>query len=308
MSVAEADQALDELLSELADTAYRFIAVTPETHRRVVAKRAQASDLRDVLGWSLPFQQDILSSRLFDLLSRADALQAEGQSYRSKVRVASIDDALFLHSSYPTSEADSVFFGPDTYRFAAFLRRELPSQTSARHVVDIGSGSGAGAIVAATILPSAKVVATDINPRALRLARVNARHNRTSIETIETAGLDDVLGSIDVVISNPPFIDDGGDRLYRDGGDMHGGALSLDWAKAAVGKLAPGGRMLLYSGSAIVAGKDRLRAALGELTDETNCSLAYNEIDPDIFGEQLDSPQYRGVERIAAIGAVITRR
>ena len=91
---------------------------------------------------------------------------------------------------------------------------------------------------------------------------MNARHNRAAIETIETAGLDDVPGPIDVVISNPPFIDDGGDRLYRDGGDMHGGALSLDWAKAAVAKLPPGGRMLLYSGSAIVSGKDRLRRRL----------------------------------------------
>ena len=33
----------------------------------------------------------------------------------------------------------------------------------------------------------------------------------------------------------------------------------------------------------------------------------YSEIDPDIFGEQLDEPGYEDVERIAAIGAVIVR-
>jgi hypothetical protein len=30
-----------------------------------------------------------------------------------------------------------------------------------------------------------------------------------------------------------------------------------------------------------------------------------SEIDPDVFGEELDQPSYQNVERIAAIGALI---
>ncbi len=43
----------------------------------------------------------------------------------------------------PTAERDAVFFGPDTYRFAIFLRHHV--QQAAR-AVDIGCGSGAGGL------------------------------------------------------------------------------------------------------------------------------------------------------------------
>jgi hypothetical protein len=65
--------------------------------------------------------------------------------------------------------------------------------------------------------------------------------------------------------------------------------------------------MLLYTGSAIVAGRDGLRAALERDLAPLGCGLDYEEIDPDIFGEQLDLHAYRDVERIAAIGAIVSR-
>ncbi|MGE0403972.1 MAG: SAM-dependent methyltransferase, partial [Kofleriaceae bacterium] len=36
--------------------------------------------------------------------------------------------------------------------------------------------------------------------------------------------------------------------------------------------------------------------------------LVYEEIDPDVFGEELDTPAYRDVDRIAAVGATIALR
>ena len=56
----------------------------------------------------------------------------------------------------------------------------------------------------------------------------------------------------DLILANPPYIVDAKGRAYRDGGDLHGGRVSLEWAKAAIPKLAPGGRMLLYTGAAIL--------------------------------------------------------
>ena len=88
---------------------------------------------------------------------------------------------------------------------------------------------------------------------------------------------------------------------------MHGGALSLAMAKEAAQRLAPGGRLLLYTGSAIVDGRDALREALAEAMAQAGCSLAYREIDPDVFGEELDSPPYAEVERIAATGIRIDK-
>ena len=67
--------------------------------------------------------------------------------------------------------------------------------------------------------------------------------------------------------------------------------------------------MLLYTGSPIVDGEDALLTALAEAIDEAGCTLRYEELDPDIFGEELDGKAYAaaGVERIAAVGAVIRK-
>jgi methylase of polypeptide subunit release factors len=171
----------------------------------------------------------------------------------------------------------------------------------------MGAGAGVGGIVAARLLPGAGVTLVDANPEALRLARINAAAAGVAVELIRGDSLDDVPGEIDLVIANPPFIVDAGGPAYRDGGAMLGAGLSHDWALAAARRLAPGGRMLLYTGSAIVAGRDGLREALERDLAPLGCGLDYEDIDPDIFGEQLDLPAYRDVERIAAVGAVVSR-
>lgn len=301
------DAALLALLKGLADSGYRFVTVTPETHRHVLERDAGrlAGDLRDVFGWNLPFEEGLLPPPIGESLERAGMVDRKNGLCRSRLRVASVDDRLFLHSPYPTDEADAVFFGPDSYRYVRFLRDELPRLSSARRLVDIGAGSGVGAIMAAALLPGAHLTASDVNPLALRWARINARHAGVELETIEGPGLDGIEGPVDLVIANPPFVADPAGRLYRDGGDMHGARLSLDWALAAARRIEPGGAVLLYTGSAIVAGRDRLREALAARLPDLGCGLRYAEIDPDIFGELLAEPGYADVERIAAVGAVI---
>lgn len=304
-----ADAGLIDLLGALSAAGYRFVAVTPETHRRVLERGAGrvAHDLRDVFGWNLPFEEGLLPAPIRQSLERSGMASSEGALRRSRVRVASVGDRLFLHSAYPTDSAESVFFGPDSYRYARFLGAELSRLGPVRRLVDIGAGSGVGAIAAAAFVPGAILTATDINPLALRFARINARHAGVELETVETSGLDGVEGAVDLVVANPPFVADPAKRLYRDGGDMHGARLSLDWALAAARRIEPGGRVLLYTGSAIVEGRDGLREALAERLPDLGCALRYDELDPDIFGELLDQPAYGGVERVAAVGAVVTK-
>ena len=93
----------------------------------------------------------------------------------------------------------------------------------------------------------------------------------------------------------------------RDGGDMLGGQVSYDMAAMTLPRLALCGRMILYTGSAIVAGDDVLRSALLGLAQEHATALAYREIDPDVFGEELEKPAYAQVERIALVAAIFTR-
>jgi len=201
-----------------------------------------------------------------------------------------------------------VFLGPDSYRFANLIADELGREpVSGGRIVDIGTGAGVGAIVAADRCPDARIVATDVNPEALRLARINAAVAGAAIEFVETSALDDVDGGFDLALLNPPYMIDEAGRAYRDGGAMHGGHLSLELAEAALPRLRPGGRIVLYTGSAIVDGTDQLRRALADLARAHGCSMRYREIDPDVFGEELSDPNYAEVDRIAVVSAILTR-
>jgi methylase of polypeptide subunit release factors len=301
------DDALLELLGALKEAEYRFIAVTPATHQRVIARHEEARDLRGVFGWNLPFRQEVLPRPMLEMLRRAGTLEEHDGRLKSRLRVASLGEQLFLHSSFPTEDEDAVFFGPDTYRFASLLAEELPRLGTVTRVVDIGAGSGAGGIVAAGLLPGVKATLSDVNARALRLAAVNARHAGVEAELVEGPGLEAVAGPVDLIIANPPYVMDESDRTYRDGGGMHGAQLSLDWALEAARRLEPCGHMILYTGVAMVEGRDELKAALERKLPPLGCSLRYREIDPDVFGEELEKPPYRDVERIAAVAAVIRR-
>jgi len=306
-----ADRALLDLLGLLRDAGYRFTTPTPATHARVLSRpdRREARNLRDIFGWSLPFAPDLPPPPVLECLRAAKAVEEEGALLRSRLRVSALRDDLYLHSAYPTEQESGVFFGPDSYRFADLIASELAARplSGRARIADIGGGAGVGAIVAAKLCPQARIVMTDVNPRALRLARINAAAAGASIETVEGSGLDGVAPPLDLATLNPPYIIDEAGRTYRDGGGMHGGALSLDLTIEAMERLAEGGRILLYTGSAIVEGADALRDALARETGQRDLQLDYREIDPDVFGEELAKPQYKDVERIALIAATIRR-
>ena len=303
-----AEPALLELLSALDASGYDFTPVTPATHARVVARTdwQQAKDVRGVFGWSLPFARSILPDALFRPLERAGLVEPAKDLLKSQIRVGRLHGRLIAHSAYPTDDKNAVFFSPDTLRFADFIRDELARTPHVTRLVDIGTGAGSGAIAAAALVPGARLTLCDINPQALRLAEINARHSGVEVEIVQ-GGLDAVRGPFDAAIANPPFMIDEDGRSYRDGGEMHGGRLSLDWAVEAATRLSPGGRLLLYTGAAIVDGRDALREALEREMARLGCSLRYRELDPDIYGEELDRPAYADVERIAAVAAVVER-
>ena len=308
--LTDAESAALALLVALDAAGYDFTAPTPETHRRVVSRASMrcAHDLRGVFGWSLPFHEAVVGPELLGLMRGARLLRETPAGYKSKARASCVRGRLFLHSAYPTTSDESVFLGPDSIRFADFLVAELEGAGTVGRLVDIGAGAGVGGIVAGLASPGTAIELVDINAAALSLARVNARHAGVAASTYESDGVGGVAPGFDVAIANPPFIIDEDGPAYRAGGGMHGAELSLDWTLAAAAKLAPGGRVLLYTGSSIVNGRDGLRAALADALPALGCTLSYRELDPDIFGDQLDHRGYEEVERIAAIGAVIAKR
>lgn len=228
----------------------------------------------------------------------------EGPFLKSEVRFSTAGKWIFVHSAYPTRDGDAVFFGPDTYRYLALLQRLAPR---AERVVDVGSGSGAGGLSLAGRVGS--IVLTDINPRALDYARINAAIN--GVEGVEYVKCDLLAGvsePFDLVISNPPYLIDEWSRLYRDGGGEFGEGLSVRIVRESMRRLPPGGRLILYTASAIVEGLDTFRASIEPLLGARVDSVGYAEIDPDVFGEELDRPPYSNVERLAVVSLDIVLR
>lgn len=299
-----------KLLQALDERGYDFVTVTPESHRRVLARPAMrvAKGLRGVFGWSLPFETEAIDPEILGLMKEGRLLQQSAAGWKSKVRVSRIRGHLFLHSAFPTESDDSVFLGPDSMRFADFIVDQLRLRGGARRIVDIGAGAGVGGIIAAAEAVGTRLELADINRVALSHARVNAAFAGIAAATLESDGVDGIEAGFHLAISNPPFIFEEDAPAYRAGGGMHGAELSRDWTIAAAAKLAPGGRVLLYTGSAIVDGRDALREALERALPPLGCSLDWRELDPDIFGEELEKSAYSDVERIAAIGAVVEKR
>lgn len=306
-----ADIALLELLKLLKEPDYHFVTPTPASHARVLARPDMrlAHDLRGLLGWSLPAPAG-LSPQVEDLLRQAGMLdEADGQ-VKSRLRVSSLCGQLWLHSAYPTEAEDAVFLGPDSYRFAALIERELQRQPIAAraHVVDMGAGAGVGGIVAALSGEKVRVSLTDLNAKALRLARINASAAGIAVETIESDTLDEIADPIDLAVINPPYIIDDGDRAYRDGGGMHGGEVPIAMTRMAAESLAQGGRLILYTGAAIVDGRNPLCEATAALAHRLGLAHDCRELDPDVFGEELEKPAYADVERIALVAVVMENR
>jgi len=157
---------------------------------------------------------------------------------------------------------------------AETLSRELvPAGAS---VLDLGTGSGVSAIFAARL--GRRVVATDINPDAVRCATINALAHRLEhvIET-RTGDLFAPIGAerFDVVVFNPPY-------FYGAPADAADAALRSTDAFARFlaelpAHLTPGGRALivtspetdvepeLWTADHLVVSRVRVRHVLGKI-------------------------------------------
>lgn len=100
-------------------------------------------------------------------------------------------------------------FNPSSPRTGAFLASQIDPGPVRSHwrVLDMGTGSGVGAVIAAR--HARRIVAVDINPAAVRCARINALLNQAEHRVeVRTGDLfEPVAGErFDLVLFNPPFL------------------------------------------------------------------------------------------------------
>lgn len=126
---------------------------------------------------------------------------------------------------------------------------------------DIGTGSGCLAVTLAAEFPRTQVVATDISPAALVVARENAARHGVAARVVfhETPYLHGLAGPFDLIVSNPPYVTDAEyDGLAPEVHDFEprsaltAGADGLRDIRAVLAeaetKLAPGGWLLIEIG------------------------------------------------------------
>lgn len=291
---------------------YSFITPTPATHGRVYARHGsgKGTTLRDIFGWSLPFELESMDKKAVQFLRDADLLEIVGNHHRSRLRFSSVGERLYAHSAYPTTTSDAIFFGPDTYRFVNLIANELAFEPLGEHsqILDVCCGAGPGGIEAAFASPSKNVTVTfaDINPQAVEFSKANARINTLDSACFTEGNLfDAVFGNFDLVVANPPYLVDQASRVYRSGGGQLGAALSEKIVAQGITRLAPGGRLIVYTGVAIVEGVDLFLQNVRAILGDAALSFRYFELDPDVFGEELDTPAYSHVDRIAAVALVV---
>jgi release factor glutamine methyltransferase len=100
---------------------------------------------------------------------------------------------------------------PDTESVVDAALEFIDSRDYPCLVLDIGTGSGAIAISIAQERPRCEVHATDISEAALRIARQNAARNNVAVtfhEADVASGLNSLKNSVDLLVSNPPYVDE----------------------------------------------------------------------------------------------------
>ena len=125
----------------------------------------------------------------------------------------------------------------------------LAEARDADRVLDMGTGSGNNAILAAR--RAHDVIGVDINPHAVEAARANAARNGVAARTTFSQSdlFEAVDGQFDLIVFDPPF------RWFRPRDLLEVAFADEDYrtltrfVREAPGRLAPGGRILMFFGT-----------------------------------------------------------
>ena len=138
----------------------------------------------------------------------------------------------------------------------AFLFRRL--RVRPKRILDLCTGSGCLAILAARAFPEADVDASDISRDALAVAARNVKKHRSRVKLIRSDLYEKIEASYDLILSNPPYVSTPSMRKlpaeyrHEPGIALAGGKQGLDFVgrilDGAPGHLEPRGLLVCEIG------------------------------------------------------------
>jgi release factor glutamine methyltransferase len=160
---------------------------------------------------------------------------------------------------------------------------ELALSFGGSRIADVGTGSGAIALALKKALPEATVTAVDRSPEAAEVARANAAQLGLAVEVLVGDLLQPIPGSLDLVVSNPPYIPEGeiaslAPEVRREPRlALDGGADGLDVIRrlipAAWERLDAGGALVMEVGAGQAPAVAGLMAKAGYIEIRTQKDL-----------------------------------
>ncbi len=167
--------------------------------------------------WALGLPLDALEARAGHELSAEDLAKAEALvSRRIETRqpAAYLTGEAWLQNVPFTIDARSIV--PRSYIAELLVDAEESATLDAwlsdrtRRVLDLCTGNGSLAVIAAMAYPEIEVDASDISAGALELARINvARHGMEKrIAVLESDLFASLRGTYDLILCNPPYVTD----------------------------------------------------------------------------------------------------
>ena len=105
------------------------------------------------------------------------------------------------------------------------LEKALEKERTNLHILDLGTGTGAIVLALASELPQATCLGVDASEEAVKLAIVNRdRLAFNNVQIKQSNWFDNVEGEFDIIVSNPPYIDENDQHLSQ--GDVRFEPLS----------------------------------------------------------------------------------
>ncbi|HKW78194.1 MAG TPA: methyltransferase [Candidatus Limnocylindria bacterium] len=272
---------------------------------------------------------DALAPLPLERAERIGVVARDGDVVRGTVRILPSGTLVFASDreleSDPDIPADHVMGVSQSSIFLASLTvREMVAD-----VLDVGCGGGIQSVIAAQ--HAKRVVACDINARALAFTAFNAQLNgMTNVETREGSFFEPVKDErFDLIVSNPPFVISPASAIvFRDGG-MRGDDVSRMVVREAAAHLRDGGLAFVLVSWGMPLGarwEQPLEAWVGDLGCDAwflhqgsavpiGYATTWNEplqrADPAAFGRALDEwTRYYAELGYASLGygAVVLRK